>query len=238
MKQYKHKDNQQGIALLAAVMIIVIFAIMGMMSAKQAKQGEQIAGANVRYGTVFEAAELTLRDAMDYLRRIQGGAPYIGVVGSGGRTMATNFNPTNLVQVDVKSDPAKAIVWDRGELKKAFCDSCQSLDFSGQMDSAKWKRIGIPTTFAAGDNIAGNNYLKDIETYTFIEALQSGNGGKVGEQFNDTAMQANAGGGSSADTPSIFYLITVKASGFPPGTANKTAGNSRENVILQAVLRR
>ncbi len=241
-----NKNNQQGIALIATVLIITIFAIMGMMNAQKAKESEKLAGANVRYDTVFEAAERSLRDSGDYLLRISG-TPYVDN-GSKGRDAIANFDISALTTdllINLTSHPDWAIVWFRDTLRDTVCggSNCPSgIDFVARLDDNLWKNQAIQSSFnitgcptPGTDDIACNNYLRDIQTYTFIEqlAVMESGGIKVGE--------SNMKGASLTSVPEeTYYLITVKASGFPPGTpdTSKTALNSRENVILQGVFAR
>ncbi|PIE44782.1 MAG: hypothetical protein CSA44_03150 [Gammaproteobacteria bacterium] len=238
-----NRNSQQGIALLATVLIITIFAIMGMMNAQKAKESEKLAGANVRYDTVFEAAERSLRDAGDYLLRI--GVPYADN-GSKGRSNVANFDISALTSdllVKLTSHPNWAIVWFRDTLRTTVCggSGCQSgIDFVARLDDGLWKNQAIQSVFnSAGcptpgtDEVACNNYLRDIQTYTLIELLA------VMESGGIDAGPSNVKGASLTSVPEeAYYLITVKASGFPPGTTNTTALNSRENVILQGVFAR
>ncbi len=246
-----NKKNQQGIALLATVLVITIFAIMGMMNAQKAKESEKLAGANVRYDTVFETAERSLRDAGDYLLRISG-TPYADN-GSQGRVAVANFDITALDAnrlTSLISDPAASIVWLQNTLRDTVCGMglCRSgVDFVSRLDDGLWQNLAIqsnfnttscptPTSTPGTDEAACNNYLRDIQTYTFIEQLAvMGIGGSDGTG-GDTNMQGTGSiTGVGAET---YYLITVKASGFPPGTTDTTALNSRENVILQGVFAR
>lgn len=257
MKNYTiNKNRQQGIALLSVVLITTIFAILGMMNAQKAKESERMAGSNVRYTSVFEAAEQTLRDAGDYLLRIDG-SPYVDN-GANGRDKAANFDTSNIDTVDFVSDPGSAIVWNRETLATDACGagSCLAgIDFVTRMDSNIWKDLAIQSSFdasgcdatsttatttttAATGEVACENYRRDVETYTFIERLRTNDGSGGG------------GGGASAREGSLglvgtgyetYYLITVKGSGFPPGTSNTDKNNplnSRENVIIQGIFAR
>ncbi len=242
-----NKHNQQGIALLATVLIISIFAIMGMMNAQKAKESEKLAGANVRYDTVFEAGERSLRDASDYLLRISG-TPYADD-GSKGRAAIQNFDITALdatLLANLTSQPEAAIVWQRDTLRDNVCgiDNCQSgVNFVNRLDDNLWRTQAIQSSFDTAscpslgtDDVACNNYLRDIQTYTLIEKLAvMDSGGLDAGQTNKKGSSGLAG--VSKET---YYLITVKASGFPPGTpdTDRTALNSRENVILQGVFAR
>lgn len=247
MSNYLNKRDQQGVALLSALLIVTIFAIMGMMNAKKAKESEKIAGAVVRYNTVFEAAEQSLRDAGDYLLRIRG-TPYVGD-GSKGAEFAESFDISTLDTVSLVMDPNKAIVWNRDMLSVSACGvgGCAAgVDFVNRLDSGLWNNLAVKTDFggacggssAATDEVACNNYLRDIETYTVIQQLRtkSGAGGGVG---GPSAMPGTMGlTGAGYET---YYLITVKGSGFPPGTTAAQKSNplnSRENVILQGVFAR
>ncbi|PID65059.1 MAG: hypothetical protein CR962_00250 [Gammaproteobacteria bacterium] len=247
-----NKNNQQGIALIATVLVISIFAIMGMMNAQKAKESEKLASANVRYDTVFEASERTLRDAGDYLIRISG-IPYADD-GSQGRDAVANFDISALTTdllVNLTHKPNAAIVWYRDTLRDTVCGvgNCKSgIDFATRLDGDLWLDEAIKSSFgnSAGcpditatpgsNDITCNNYLHDIQTYTLIEQLAVMGGGGI------EAGESNVVGASplTAVAKETYYLITVKASGFPPGTsdANKTALNSRENVIIQGVFAR
>lgn len=254
MKHGLKKRNQQGIALLSAVLIITIFAIMGMMNAQKSKESEKIAGSVVRYNTVFEAAEQSLRDATNYLESING-TPYVGN-GSKGRSAAENFDIANIDNVDLVTNPSKAIIWDREILSEAACtpdpsapSSCPtSVNFIKDLDSTElWINLAIKSDFGdactgtatASDNeVACNNYLRDIETYTVIQELRNLTGSSD-DEGNDTAKTGAMGvSGTGNET---YYLITVKSSGFPPGTTDTQKDNpqhARENVILQGVFAR
>lgn len=229
MKHYQFKRTQHGIALVAAVMIIIIFAIMGMMGAQRAKDSEKIAGANVRYGTVFEGAEQSLRDAAVYVGSISK-TPLAGN-GSNGRASAENFNLSNINEIALTTDPNAAIIWKRGNLEVAACGAsgcAKGLSFTSQLDKDSfWTNNAIKSTFAA-DGIADNNYLEEVETYTLIEQVGGGltNGPTEGQQSG--APNPNKKGSE------IFYLVTVKAAGYTPGMA-KTADNANENIIVQSV---
>lgn len=240
-----NKHHQQGIALISAVLIIMIFAIMGMMNAQKAKESERMAGAVVRYDTVFEAAEQSLRDAGDYLLRVDG-TPYVGE-GNKGRELAANFDISKLDTVNLVMNPDSAIVWGRAALAKSFCGTgnCQAgVDFVSRLDDDNWAALAIQSDFggtcsattASSNAVACDNYLRNIRTYTVIERLLSE--GVADGNNNVSAMQGNVG--LSASGNETYYLITVKASGFPPGIADadKTALNSRENVIIQGVFSR
>lgn len=241
MKHYKLSNTQQGLALLAAVLIITIFTIIGMMSAQRAKEDEKITGGTVRYGTVFEAAENSLRSAVRYLGQING-LPIVGD-GSGGRDIAENFNvsgiDTNLE--DITSNPSKAIVWSRETLEEKFCGTggCNGgLEFIKYVDEDVWKDSAIISEFS-GDGGATDNYINNTVTYTFIEELQSADtAGKTKLGVSRMVPESSKSGTAGQDT--VFYLVTVKASGYPPGTeaADKIAKNARENVVLQAVFAR
>lgn len=230
MKHYQLKRTQHGIALVAAVMIIIIFAIMGMMGAQKAKDSEKIAGANVRYGTVFEAAEQSLRDAAVYVGSISK-TPLAGN-GSNGRASAENFNLSNINEIALTTDPSATIIWKREDLETAACgSSCtQGFNFTAQLDEDSfWVNNAIKSSFVA-DNIADDNYLEEAQTYTLIEQISSGSSGGPPSSKTSGAADSSQKGIDSM----TFYLVTVKASGYTPGMA-KTADNANENIIVQSV---
>lgn len=241
-----NKKNQQGIALVSAVMIIMIFAIMGMMNVQKAKESERMAGSIVRYDTVFEAAEQSLRNAGNYLLSVRG-TPYVGT-GSNGKNTAKNFDTSQIDDIDLVMDPDSAIVWNRTSLADEVCGSgaCKAgINFVTRQDSKElWVDLAIKSDFGqacstpGANEISCNNYLRDIETYTVIEQLRSDDGDGGGDG-GVTAMQGSAGfTGTGYET---YYLITVKGSGFPPGTSDddkESPYNTRENIILQGVFAR
>lgn len=242
MKHYQLHKRQHGLALLAAVLIVTIFTILGMMSAQKAREDEKITGGTVRYSTVFEAAEQSLRDAASYIKKIKG-LPLVGD-GSGGRDLAKNF-PNRLSAETVESlisDPSKTIVWSKETLEHAFCgdNGCTGgLNFVDHLDKAIWQTKGILSTFNDNDTTASDNYINNTQTYTFIEELQSADSTGKGK-YGDSRMIPESAKSGSGGQDTVFYLITVKASGFPPGIKDeeKTAANARENVMLQAVFAR
>lgn len=234
MKHQQLKKSQQGMALVAALLVIIIFAVMGMMNAQKAKDSEKLAGGSVRYGIVFEAAERTLRDAVNYISHING-TPMAGSVSA---TTINNFNTkgfdtTNISQAALQANPKKSIVWDRSKLAKKVCgtENC-AVQFAKRLDDEVWAKRALKTTFTNDTNVSAKNYLKDTETYTVIEALK--NAGGVSEPtFGESRMQESSSGGIA--NKMSYYLLTVKASGFPPGETDRSAAKSRENVIVQAV---
>lgn len=223
MTQLSTKKNQQGLALLASIIIIVIFTIIGITMAQRAKENTKLSGAIVRYDVVFEAAEQTIRDAVRYIAY----PPEIPIAGTGsnGRTDAANFNTATMDVSDVTINPNKSFIWDKGELEKQLCRSVScngGIDFLSKLDDDIWKNSGILSSF---NDVDSKNYLREVQTYTFIQKLRT----------------IDFGGGNTNSQKIVnYYLITVKASGYPPGTsdANKTPNNARENVILQAVFAR
>ncbi len=238
MTQFSKRNNQRGMALLAAVLIITVFAIIGMMSAKRAKESEKIAGGNSRYQVVFQAAEISLRNAVEYINKANGDI-VSGYAGSGseGKKAAANFDMSKLSanKLNILYSPENTIVWDKEILKKEVCQSnpCPGgIDFNARMDQDFWKTHGIKSKFISNSD---KNHIRNTETYVFIELLQEGvNGGGVPATVGDKKLGSS---GSSTGAKETFYLITVKASGFPPDTKvdSRIPLNSRENVIIQAV---
>ncbi len=235
MKYFQGKNQQQGLALLAALLIIFVFAIMGLTAVRNAKESEKIAGSDVRYGAVFEAAEQTLRRAVAYLGTING-VPKAGN-GIANKTIAENFNIAEAKSDDNDFRREDTFIWSRDKLRAELNSQCQvkkdgkCLGFIEEIDNEKVWELAVKSEFT--DNVTANNYLNHIETYTFVEELTS------------TAISANkprfCGGNLDSCESSIqklkqksFYLITIKATGFPPGIT-KTAENARENVLIQAV---
>lgn len=235
MKHFQGKNQQQGLALLAALLIVLIFAIMGLTSVRNAKETEKIAGADVRYGVVFEAAEQTLRRAVAYLGTIDG-VPKAGN-GEADIAIAENFNIAQAKDDNNDFRREDTFIWSRDKLRAKLTPLCKTKKngkckgFVEEIDNDNFWKVGIKSEFTT--DITANNYLNHIETRTFVEELKSTTIGVEKPRF--------CGGNLDECESSIqklkkksFYLITIKASGFPPGIA-RTAENARENVVIQAV---
>lgn len=230
MKQPNMQNSQRGMALIAAVLIIAIFTIMGMMNAQKAKESEKIAAGNARYQVVFQTAETSLRNAVEYINKA--GNLIDGYAGknSQGRKDAENFDLTKVKAANIKYDPQNTVVWDSERLRETVCPSntCKSgIDFMKKLDEGFWKDHAIHSKFT--NDVSSKNYIKDTETYTIVEKLQTIDQANRNKVYNH---KVGSGGSGSVEE---FFLITVKASGYPPGTTNKVAVNSRENIIVQAV---
>ncbi|MGY0398998.1 MAG: pilus assembly PilX family protein [Ostreibacterium sp.] len=228
MKKNLGKKAEQGIALLASLMLVILFTVLGMMIAQQGKENEQVTGANVRYGVVFEAAEKTLRDAISFMNLIPG-LPISTADGTLGRNDVANFN-TDAVEKMGKLfslDIASSFTWAKGALESKVCGSATCIiNFPQELDGQMWDNFAIKSKLATASAVGGNaalpvvessNYILETETYTLIQLLRS-----IPESQTTSNKAKN------------YYLITVKASGYPPG-ANHDVDNSRENVIVQAV---
>lgn len=250
MKNMKHYSittyrNSRGVALLAALMLVIMFTIIGIQLAQRGKQNANITGATVRHDVVFEAAETTLRNAILFINNFDGSEPPLATdngATTNGINVATNFNRNNIADksTQLASDPGYSFIWKRGTLATAICaadnsdctcnngdgssGACTSgIDFVNKINSSFWTTKAIPSTFTGLD---ANNYIGTTRTYAFIEILR-----KVGSDM--TGGTSNL---SSSTNRGYYYLITVKASGFPPGEApNANTSNARENVLVQAV---
>lgn len=236
MKQYTIKP-QQGMALLASIIIVILFTILGFTVAQKGKINQEFAGSTVRHGIVFEAAEQTLRDAMFFINDIRTGPPIATDDGTAGRARATNFNPKK-IGPDLSINPSTSFVWRPGALANKVCgkNKCQAgINFAERIDEDIWQNLAIPSILGSSDGkdakakVDKKSYINNIKTYTFIEYL--GNGGRNSTQGSTTAVKGGKGGSGNARK---YYMITVKASGYPPG-AKITADNARENVILQTI---
>ncbi len=231
MKPFQGKNQQQGLALLAALLIIFIFAIMGLTSVRNAKESEKIAGADVRYGAVFEAAEQTLRRAVAYLGTING-VPKAGN-GEANKGIAENFDIAEAKSDNNDFRREDTFVWSRDRLREKLnplCkvkknDKCQG--FIEEIDNDDFWKVGIKSVFT--NDITVGNYLNHIETRTFVEALKSAMISIENPRFCGGNLDS-----CKKLKKKSFYLVTIKATGFPPGIA-RTAENARENVIIQAV---
>lgn len=229
MKQrYNLKKQQQGLALIATLMVVVIFTFIGMSITTKGKKNQQMTGANVRYNVVFEASEMTLRRVLAFLNTIKNGAPKtVDKVNASSISEAIgNFNVDNVFNNDFVHD--KGLVWSIGALAEA-CSSCdKNINFIENIDNKELWSLAIKSTFK--DDVYKNNYLSHVNTYTFIEVLRDSSA-NADNYSVDGNFTSGAGRG-------YYYLITVKGSGFAPGTSKTdkdTPSNARENVILQAI---
>ncbi len=245
MKNFQGKSQQQGLALLAALLIIVIFAIMGMTAVRKARESEQFAGADVRYGAVFEAAEQTLRRAAIYINKIDDIPKASGIGATMHPEVARNFDASTMpkkTELDFRGK--ETFVWSRERIKDTLTKLCKEkkyepCSFTQLIDEQALWDSAVPSTFTTykdgnvDKNISGNNYLNHIETYTFVEQLRSiACDEKKG--FHSNKRLDACSNSNSEIKKKAYYLITIKASGYPPAMA-RTAENARENVIIQAV---
>ncbi len=269
MKNFQGKSQQQGLALLAALLIIIIFAIMGMTAAKNARESEQFAGAEVRYKAVFEAAEQTLRRVAIYMNGID------DLPKAGNGNLATKSDKIKSVVQDFdacklsdyrKNNPKACInackavdgkvpefcgasinfrgkdtfVWSKKGLKDKIIQRCKDTKYENKPcsfmqlidDKSIWD-LAVPSVGSRYKDIAKNNYLKNIETYTFVEQLRAVSCDGNKSQHSNGRLDA-CSGGSAEIQKKAYYLITIKASGYPPAVP-RTVENARENVIIQAV---
>ncbi len=230
------KKQQRGIAALAALLVIIIFAIMGITVANKAKNNEKLVGADIRYGAVFEAGEQTLRRVVRYLNAIPGGIKEgNGTVGDTGKNSqkdwVKNFDITKMGKHDFQDDGV--FVWSTEAFANEVCNNC---DFAAEVDADFWREKAVPSDFFNTSTVSGKNYLKNIRTYTFVEeVLEPTNSINSVAGSEDGGFPGAASTGVSATKK--FYLITIKSSGYPPGTPNeqKTADKAKENVIIQSM---
>ncbi len=237
MKNFQGKNQQQGLALLAALLIIVIFAIMGLTAVRNAKESEKMAGTDVRYGAVFEAGEQTLRRVAAYLGAIDGVPKAEN--GRANRAVAENFDTAQIKKTNFDFRRSDSFIWSREELRTVLKPLCKNKDDEGEcigfveeIDNDPFWKVGIKSAFT--DNIVANNYLSDIETRTFVEELRSTTISVKSPVFGNSRLDAGQRNSKELKKKS-YYLITIKSSGYPPGIANKSAQDARENVIIQAV---
>ncbi len=238
MKNFQGKQQQQGLALLAALLIIVIFAIIGLTTVRNARESEKVAGADVRYGAVFEAGEETLRNTVKYLDAISG-VPKAGM-GNANIAVATNFDDSKAKDETNDFRRSDTFIWSREDLLNTltpFCSGGKCQGFTGEVDNQQFWAQAVPSDFKnkfQGKNmITGSNYINHIQTYTFVEELKSTSIDITKANFGNRRLDAGGPGPDKLKKKS-FYLITIKSSGFPPGIA-RTAQSARENVIIQAV---
>lgn len=235
-KKLSYRQTQQGVVLLVALVMTVMFVLIGIVIAKKSKTGTEIAGSNVRYNVVFEGAEQSLRDAMFFIQSIRNGEPIASADGTQGRNIAADFRLSQIADqgLALVSDPSTSFIWEEGALEGVVCTptACPAgINFMDYMDSNIWSNFAIQSDLASStpngniSQVDANNYILNTRTYTFIQLLRkSGSEGNLGLSGNLSSEQS---GGN-------YYLITVKASGYPPNTPI-TNNNARENVIIQAI---
>lgn len=238
-KTFQLTHNQNGIALLASLMLVIIFTLIGMTIAQKGRVNQEITSSNVRHEATFEAAEHTLREAIKFLNLIPGD-PVATDDGTQGRDTAKDFNIQQIIdkRTQLVSLPTESFVWEAGALEKKVCTGTppcpEGIDFKAMMDSDIWTDYAIQSDLTSTSDSDGvykvdaENPVNNINTYTFIQIYEG--------------LPANSGGGQSglgSDSTGKYYLITVKASGYPPGvTPSDDHSNSRENVLLQSVFLR
>lgn len=241
MKHYQaiQHQQQQGLSLLATLIMVIIFTFVGMSIANKGKKNQEMTGATVRSNVVFEAAETSLRRATRFIKAIKNGEPRAGLDASLSqdtsiKKLVENFDKENAKKHSFQfvTDPAYTFIWQSGALKNKVCSNdtvCpKGLDFNALIDDNNLWNNAIESTFTEVKSSKGQqNYLAHVKTYTFIELLRDVSANTSGYE-KDGNFIGQAGRG-------YYYLITVKGSGFPPGADQKDTRNSRENVILQAV---
>lgn len=226
-------NKQRGLALIATLLVVAVFTFIAMSIATKSKKNQALTGATVRHHVVFEAAEMTLRKAMRFIRSINVGEPKVG----DNADISTNADLKNLVEnfemktaqdnaIQFVTQPDYAFIWDTGKLQQAVCGTCSDgFSFVKSIDDSNLWHKAIKSTFSNKD--FGNHYLSHVQTYTFIELLR--------DTGADASMYSADGRFISGAGRTVYYLITVKSSGFPPNTDKNDLTNARENVVIQAV---
>lgn len=239
MNNISKRKQQQGIALIATLLVVIIFTVIGMNIANNGKKNQEMTGANVRNNIVFEASEMSLRRAIRFIRAIRNGEPSASDDASltkneSIKKLVENFNidAARKNSVQFVTNPAYAFVWKTGAIRKKVCrsslvDCSDRFDFVANIDNKDVWKYAIKSTFDDSDDTFGENYLSQVETYTFIELLRDAS---VNTSTYD--LDGNFTGGAGRG---YYYLITVKGSGFPPGTEDTSTVLGRENIILQTV---
>lgn len=230
------RQKQQGVVLLVALVMTVMFVLIGITIAERSKTGTEVTGSTVRYQVVFEGAEQSLRDAMLFIQSIRNGEPVASNDGTQGRNIAADFRLSQISDQGsaLVSDPSTSFIWAEGALENVVCTvtACPAgINFMDYMDSGIWDTYAIKSDLATNaangsvSQVDANNHILNTRTYTFIQLLKkSGSEGSLG----------TSGSLSSEQSGGNYYLITVKASGYPPNTVISN-DNARENVIIQAV---
>lgn len=219
-----HPKKQQGLALLAALMLIALAALFGINMAENSRNHQDIAAANVRYATVQQAGELTLKRTKRFLQQLKNKLPITNNALSG-RDFASNFDQANLITAQASTgNIIPAFIWQRGALEDKICgiNQCRSgIYFDDYLENNEhiWQDYAIISHFDEG--IDSQNYLANTYTYTFIQSLNP---------IEPNPITPTTPGGTIKPQ---YYLITVLAVGYPPETPT-TIENARERYLTQA----
>lgn len=232
------RKKQQGMVLLVALVMTILFVLIGISIAEKSKTGTELASSNVRYNITFEAAEKSLHDAMRFIQNIRHGEPIASIDGSIGRSIAANFDLTKITEKGhaLTTDPATSFIWTPNALENQVCPTTATpstclagINFTEEIDNNMWQELAIQSSLDTSYQASNHDIDYLIKTYTFIQLMRKdGSAGMLGE----------GGNLSSNQNTSNYYLITVKASGYPPNTdwgAENVHEKARENVLVQAV---
>lgn len=236
------KKQQNGSVLLASLIIILLFTTIAMVAAKRSRVAEQTTGSNTRYKSVFEAAERSVRDAVAVLNQLKSKAVASDIItvtdANSAISRLTNFPLGEIVNGNIdptSSETRDAFIWSRFALSRRLGQPDELFNFKNRVDDAFWSAAGIVSQYDSNNEIDPNNNMRNIQTYTFIEQV---------------AKSSNLVGGTSAPSgrtapTNHFFRITVKASGFPPGTLQASTTGTRpltpsprlatENVVVQMI---
>ncbi len=221
---FPQPKQQQGLALLAALMLIALAALFGINMAENSRNHQDIAAANVRYSIVQQAGELTLKRTKQFLQQLKNKLPITNNALSG-RDFASNFNQANLINAQASaSNIIPAFIWQRGALEDKICGShqCRSgIYFDDYLENNEhiWQDYAIISHFDQG--IDSQNYLANTYTYTFIQSL------------NPIEPNPIPPTTPSGTVKPQYYLITVLAVGYPPEIPIAIE-NARERYLTQA----
>ncbi len=211
------KHKQQGLVLLASLMLIAIAALFGIHMAKNSRNHQEIAAANVRYAIVQQAAKLSLKRTQQFLKALKKPVA-ISDNPLKGRDFASNFDIDTLMTAQLSgNNTVPAFIWQRNALEDKVCGSnqCRSgIYFEDYLENNEdiWQDYAIISHF--DQDIDKQNYLANTYTYTFIQSLNP-------EPTDPTTPQ--------------YYLITVLAVGYPPETPTSIE-NARERYLTQKIV--
>lgn len=230
-KSNNSQQGQQGIALFSTLLIVIIFTFIAIGIATKGKKNQELTGATLRNHMVFEATEMTIQNAISFIRTLEHPPPTIvHHINNDTKNLVQNFK----VQIAkdhailFTSDPTYAFIWQAGTIANIACPlptSCpDGFSFSQHVDNNNLWQHAIESTFEKRDY--GDTYFPHIKTYTFIERFKGS---------DNTSNYGTDGNLSTAIGNNDYYFITVKGSGFPPQADKSDIMNARENTILQIV---
>ncbi len=164
--------KEQGLALLASLLVLVVITLLGLTVAKKGIVLEKVAKATVRYEEIANVAEIAMRQAVTKLEGIDRSIP-------GG-----DMSKGPMSKISMSSSDKLTMVWSpkklRGMFSKSKVNGSTARTQFGDFNDSGWDAAILNTADASDEN--DSSYGK-IKTYTFIELI-------VEPQDEDEASEA------------------------------------------------